>query len=176
MREECVLLRLVPAMDLINEQDGLPAETLELLRPAERVAEFLEPAAGCGELHEVRARRVRDDPRERRLAAPGRTPEDHGRHPILHNGRAEECAGADELLLPDERIERRRADTLGERSGWSGGAAERDHSGSIVARAAAPIEQPCSHQRNDPSWMGRVETTTGRRRAATACSPGGFRG
>src|SRR5437588_2230039 len=56
-----------------------------------------------------------DDPRQRRLAAAGRTVEDHRADPVCRDRKPERRTLAERLLLPHELLERRRPQTQGQR-------------------------------------------------------------
>ncbi len=71
--EERVLLRLVPAVDLVDEEHGAATLVARGAGLVERLPQIRDPRHHRGELHEVAVALRRDEPRERRLAAPGRT-------------------------------------------------------------------------------------------------------
>ena len=79
-----VLLRLVEAVDLVDEEDrpdAVPAQAVSGSR--DDGAHVVDTRRHGRELLEHGARALRDDPRDRRLPGPGRTEEDHRRRPVL---------------------------------------------------------------------------------------------
>ena len=83
--QQRVLLRLVEAVDLVEEQDRAAAVRRRAGRgPAPITGRHVRLAhLHRRQLLELRAGGVRDDPRERRLPGAGRAVEDRGRHAIL---------------------------------------------------------------------------------------------
>jgi hypothetical protein len=76
-RKERVLLRLVEAVDFVDEYDRSPAAgTAAQLRSRHHLLDFLDAHKHRAELDELRLCHVRDDSRQRRLARAGRSPED----------------------------------------------------------------------------------------------------
>jgi len=78
VRQDRVLLSAIPAMDLVDEDDGLPAFAIE------RVARFLHRRAQISDARRDRGERLEDragllceQQRNRGLAGPGRAPEDY---------------------------------------------------------------------------------------------------
>ena len=114
--EQRVLLRLVEAVDLVEEEDRAPARRAERLAcPRENLAHVLDRRGHGRQLLERRARRRGDDPRERRLAAAGRAVQDRGVHAILLDRVPQGRALAEHVLLPDELGQGRRSKPLGQR-------------------------------------------------------------
>ena len=111
-----VLLRLVEAMDFVDEDDrsaaGGPSQALGV---GHDLADFLDAGQHGAERHEASLRRVRDDAGERRLAGAGRAPENDRLQEIALDGFAQRLAGREQLLLADELVERARAHPLGQR-------------------------------------------------------------
>jgi len=99
--QENILLRLVEAVDLVDEQARPLAVVFE---PAagrlEHVADVLHAGGRCGQFHEPPPRLGGDDLRERRLANAGRPVEDHRREPVGLDEPAEQPPRADDLFLP----------------------------------------------------------------------------
>ena len=119
--QEGVLLRLVEAVDLVDEQDRAAAAEHALgLRLGDHRADLLHAGHDGGERHEARARHVRDELRQRRLARAGRAPEDHRVERAVLEGAPEHLAGADQVLLPHHLVEGARAHPVGERRGRHG--------------------------------------------------------
>ena len=102
-RQQGVLLRLVEAMDLIDEEDRARAgEGAGFARALDRGAHIRRPRVDRGELHQARARLGGDEARQRRLAGARRAEEDHAEKRAAGDGGAQHCAGSDEVILPDE--------------------------------------------------------------------------
>ena len=77
-RQQRVLLRLVEAMDLVEEEDrALAARGAAVLRALEHLAHLRPPGVHRRRLLEGRARVHGQHARERRLAGPGRAVENH---------------------------------------------------------------------------------------------------
>ncbi len=115
VRQHRVLLRLVEAVDLVDEQHGAPARGAQLLRVGHDAPQVGDAGADRGEPGEVRARLLRDDARERRLPGAGRPPQDHRRRLVGLDRAPQRAAGPDDLLLADELVERARPHPRGER-------------------------------------------------------------
>ena len=125
-RQEGVLLRLVEAVDLVDEEDGPHAEGARLLGAGHDLLDLLDAARDGAEGDELRLREVCDHVGEGGLADAGRPPEDHRGDLVALDHRAQELPGPDEVLLPDELLERARPHAARERlrrgaSGLRGG-------------------------------------------------------
>src|SRR5207249_9444938 len=109
VRQEGVLLRAVEAVDLVHEEDraGPMARALEL-RLGDDLTDLLHPREHRGEGDETRADHARQQRGERGLAGARRAPEDHRVELAALERRAEDLAGADEVLLARELVERAR--------------------------------------------------------------------
>ena len=115
-RQQRVLLCLVEAMDLVEEQDRARAARPEPLAGAlKHLADVLHRRGDRRELLERCAGARRDDARERRLARAGRAVEDRRAHAVLGDREPECRALAQHVLLPDELVERARSQPLRER-------------------------------------------------------------
>src|SRR6478736_10209651 len=68
-----------------------------------------------GQLLEGGAGALRDDPHDRRLPGAGRSEEDRGRRPVVLDRASERRAGAEDVLLPHELVQRGWPQTDGER-------------------------------------------------------------
>src|SRR5690606_4901850 len=64
---------------------------------------------------ELRVKGVGHQPRQRRLADAGRTPEDHRVRPARLEGDAQRAAGTEQMRLPDHLVDGTRTQSLGER-------------------------------------------------------------
>ena len=115
-RQERVLLRLVEAVDLVDEDDRAPAgRSRGSLGVGHHVLDLLDAGEHGAERHEPRLRRVGDDARERRLAGARRSPEDDRLQQVALDGLAQRPARREQILLADELVERARPHPLGER-------------------------------------------------------------
>ena len=83
--------------------------------PRDHGAHVVDPRRDGGELLERGARALRDDPGDRRLPDARRPEEDHRRRPVLLDREAQRRAGAEDVLLADELVERPRTDALRQR-------------------------------------------------------------
>ena len=124
VRQEGVLLALVEAMDLVDEDDGRPARGARRLRPLDRLADVLDAAEHRRHGDELGVERVGHQARQRRLADPRRTPQDHRVQSPGFERHAQRLAGAEQVALADDLVERLRAQPFGERSGGGVGEAE----------------------------------------------------
>ena len=112
--QEAVLLGLVEAVDLVDEQNRADAPALHALRLVHGGAQFLHPVEHRAQRDEVRVRPVRDDARERRLARAGRSPEDKRAQGVFLHGAPQHAARADEVILAQDLIERPGAHAFGQ--------------------------------------------------------------
>ena len=116
VRQERVLLRLVEAVDLVDEDDRpLALEGQAIARRGDDLAQLADAPEHGAERDEVRLRRSGDDARERRLAAPRRAPEDHRAHAVGGDRLGQERLRPEHVLLADEVGERLRPHAVGER-------------------------------------------------------------
>ena len=149
--QEGVLLRLVEAMDFVDEEDGARAVGGGLFRVDHHLLDLLDAGEDGGELDEGGVGGLGDDLGERGFADAGRPPEDHRRGVVALDLHAQGLAGAEQMLLADVFVERARAHALGERRGLAGGgwgefgcAAEETHldaalSGANSDQRASPV-------------------------------------
>ena len=86
-------------------------------RLLQHVAHFLGAGAGGVEAGEAAVRLVGDDVGQGRLAGAGRAVEDQRAEPVGREQPAEQLAGAEEVLLADELVERPRPHARGQRLG-----------------------------------------------------------
>ncbi len=115
-RQERVLLRLVEAVDLVEEQDrALPMGSEALAGACEHCAHLGHRGRDRRKLFERGAGPRGHDPRQRRLATSGRPVEHHRADPVLLDREPERRALAEHVSLADEFLERGRARALGER-------------------------------------------------------------
>src|SRR6185503_186515 len=95
-------------------------ERQPVLSRRDRAADLRDAAHDRREGDELGADRLRQDPRERRLAGPGRAPKQQRRQVATRDRPPQRPGIADEMLLPDELLERPRPHARGERLpfGW----------------------------------------------------------
>ena len=106
MGQDDVLLGLVEAVDLVDEQDRAPAvHAQSLLRLGCNPAQLRHARADGADRAEVTAGEGRDEEGEGGLAAAGRAPEDDRRDLVGLDALAEHLARADDVLLPHELVE-----------------------------------------------------------------------
>ena len=116
MGEEGVLLRLVEAVDLVDEDDGAAAlAPPALLGRAQDLAHLLDPGEDRAHRLEVGLGQAADHEGEGRLARAGRAPEDERAELVLLDRAAQGPAGAEHLLLAEDLVERARPHPVGER-------------------------------------------------------------
>jgi hypothetical protein len=113
--QEGVLLGLVEAVDLIDEEDGAGAEFRRFFGVDHDLLDLLDAGEHGGELDEAGAGDVGDDAGEGGLADSGRSPEDHRGRVVALDLNAERLAGGEEMLLADVLVEVARAHAVGER-------------------------------------------------------------
>ena len=154
-RQQRVLLGLVEAVDLVEEEDRrLVADAAALLGPLDH-RPHLGPAGVDGRLLlERAARRGGDDPRQGRLARPRRPVEDHRMGLARLDRSAQRRARAEQVLLADELVERpgahpHRQRRLGDR-----------HAGAAGGLLVAIVEEPL-HGRKYHASRVRAEAMVG---------------
>src|SRR5262245_1355377 len=105
-------------MDFVDEENRAAAVEREAVASlVDDLPELLHPREHRRERHELGACRVREKMRERRLAGAGRTPEDQRVEHAALDHLAQDAAWAEQMLLTDELVERRRTHPLCERCG-----------------------------------------------------------
>ncbi len=114
--KEGILLGLVEAVDLVEEQDrSRPVCSEPVTCALEDAANVVDACRNRRELLEGGTRGLGDDAREGRLPDPGRAVEDHRRRPVALD-REPKCGSVrQDVTLADELVERPRADALRER-------------------------------------------------------------
>ena len=157
-RQQRVLLRLVEAVDLVEEEDRAPAGRAEPLpRPREHLAHVLHRRRHRRQLLERRAGRGGDDPRERRLPAAGRAVQDRGVDAVLLDRAPQRRALAEDVLLADELAERRAA------AAAARAARPRSRAGRRRRRRGRPCRQYAPPRRLPPT-PGAARATSASRR------------
>ena len=77
MRQEGILLRLVEAVNLVDEHDGASTVLAGTVGVGHDLLDFLDAREHCGELDELGLRDAGNDFCERGFAGAGRSPENH---------------------------------------------------------------------------------------------------
>src|SRR5262249_47176962 len=77
-RQERVLLRAVEAMDLVDEKKRALPGFAARAGGIEHLLEIADAGENCRDLLEMQIRRLRQEPRDRRLASAGRSPKNQG--------------------------------------------------------------------------------------------------
>ena len=114
--QDRVLLRLVEAMDLVDEEDGaLAVHPAPLLRLVHDLAQVGHAGGDGGDGREVGAGEAGDDAGQGGLAAARRPPEDHRGHLVGLDALAQHAALAHQVLLAHELVQRARAHAGGQR-------------------------------------------------------------
>ncbi len=94
-----VLLGLVEAVNLVDEEDGAGVHLRGLRGGRHHLLDLLDAAHDGGELDEAGLRGFSNDFGESGFAYAGRTPEDHGAGVVALNLHAEGFAGAEQVFL-----------------------------------------------------------------------------
>ncbi len=115
--QEGILLGAVEAVNLIDEEDGAGAPGGGFFRVGHDLLDFFYAGEDGGEFDEGGFGGFGDDFGEGGFADAGRAPEDHRRGVVAIDLDAERFAGAEEMLLAEELVERVGAHALGERGG-----------------------------------------------------------
>jgi len=116
VRQERVLLRLVEAMNLVDEHErALPSSRPARLGGRDRVANLRNARQHCRERLEREARVLRDQLRERRLAGARRAPQQKRSSLAALDRATQRAAFADDLLLTQILLQRLRPHAFGER-------------------------------------------------------------
>ena len=140
VRQERVLLGLVESVDLVDEDDRpLALEAQAIARGGDDLAQLPDAPEHGAEGDEVRLRGSGDDARERRLAAPRRTPQDHRANTVGRDRLGQERLRPEDVLLADQVGERLRPHPVGQRSPALGALLRRrgeERARPVVRRAA----------------------------------------
>ena len=117
-RQQRVLLGLVEAVDLVEEEDGrAPARLAALARPGDHRSDLGTTGVDGRLLLDRPAGGVGDDPSDRRLAGARRTVQDHRVRPGGLDRGAQGRARGEQMLLADQVLERSGPHPHGERRG-----------------------------------------------------------
>ena len=105
VRQERVLLRLVEAVNLVDEeQDRLAGATQLVLRVGDDLAQLLHAVQHGRERDVAYAARVGEEPRERGLARSGRAPQDQRLQASAGEQIAQDATRSEEVALADELV------------------------------------------------------------------------
>ena len=119
--QQYILLRLVPAVNFVDEQNRLVAFVGQTIRRRrDDAAQIRHVALHAAQPLKARGRRQRDDLRERRLPRARRAEENDRRNAIRLDRPAQQLARREQMLLPRVFIERARPHPLRERRGGRG--------------------------------------------------------
>ena len=97
--EKCILLGLVEAVNLVDEQDGARVHLGSLRGRSHHLLDFLDAAHHRGELDEVGLGGFGNDFGQCGFAHAGRTPEDHGAGVVSVDLHAQRLAGTEQMFL-----------------------------------------------------------------------------
>ena len=115
-RQQGVLLGLVEPVDLVEEQDRALAPLPQpLVGPGHHVAHVLHAGGDRRQRLERLGGVAGDHPGEGGLAGAGRPPEDHRRQPVGLDQHPQRLAGADQVVLADDVVERAGPEPVGQR-------------------------------------------------------------
>ena len=103
--QEGILLGLVEAVDLIDEQQGAPPPGPVVLGPGDGLADFLDPGEHGGKSHEIGLHGAGHEPRQGGLAHPRRPPQDEGMGLAGGEGQAQGLALPQEVGLADHLVQ-----------------------------------------------------------------------
>ncbi|OIQ82274.1 hypothetical protein GALL_359500 [mine drainage metagenome] len=120
MRQEGVLLALVETVHFVDEHQRRAARGARRLGLLDRVADVLDAAEHRRDRDELGVEAARDQLRQRRLADPGRPPQDHRMQAAHLEGQAQRLARVEQLGLADDLVERAWTQPLGQRHAAGG--------------------------------------------------------
>ena len=124
--QERVLLSLVEAVDLVDEQDrALAAERQTVLGLGDQAADLLDSREHGGERREVGPGVRGEEGGKGRLPGARRAPQDHRVKVARLDGGAEQSPGPEQVRLANELVERLRPHPLGQRGRFAPALARR---------------------------------------------------
>src|SRR6202142_559942 len=132
--QEGVLLRLVEAVDLVDEQQRAAPELAVALGLGHDGLDFLDAAEHGAEGDEIGPRDAGDEAGQRGLADAGRSPQNDRAELAAFDLRAQRLRRAEDVLLAAEVLKAIRAHALGERTALV-------HSGSCLGRRRGVVEE-----------------------------------
>ncbi len=114
MRQECILLRFVKAMDFIHKQDGAASGRLVLTGTRHRFANVFDPAKHGRDCDEVGIKAVGEQSRQCGFTHARRPPEQHGMRPPGIQRGGQWLARPKQMALPNHLLHGGRAQPLGQ--------------------------------------------------------------
>ncbi len=115
-RQERVLLRLVEAVDFVDEQDGRAPGLLEhVLGMRDGIADILDAGKNRRERNELGIEGLRHESRQRGFAHARRTPQDHRMQLSRLVGDAQRLVGTEQMPLADDFVQTLRPHQLRKR-------------------------------------------------------------
>jgi hypothetical protein len=115
VRQEGILLRLVEAVHLVDEEHRAAARTAQCLRLLDGFADVLHARQHGRQHDEVGPRGTGQQPRQRGLAHARRAPQDDRRQPAGLEGHAQRPPGRQQVALAHHLVQRARAQAFGQR-------------------------------------------------------------
>src|SRR5271157_2882566 len=115
--QEGVLLRLVEAMNFVDEDDGARAVLAGAVGVGHDLLDFLDAGEYRGKFDELGFGNAGDDFRKRRFAGARRSPEDHRGGIIAFDLDTQRLAGTDEMFLANKLLKRAWTHAIGQRTG-----------------------------------------------------------
>ena len=116
MRQESILLRTIEPVYLIDEHDRPLPVAPRAFRFGHHIFDFLDPGKNRTEGNEFALRAPRDNPRQRRLAASGRPPEQHRPQLVPLDLGPQRFSRTEQFFLPDKFIKRLRTHAICQRT------------------------------------------------------------
>ncbi len=115
MRQKGVLLGLVEAVNLVDEDDGPGAEVARFFGIGHDLLDFLDPGQHGRKLDELRLGAMGDDLRQRGFAHARRTPKKNRARIVALDLHAQWLAGAEDVFLAGELVQIARPHAVGQR-------------------------------------------------------------
>ena len=158
-----VLLGAVEAVDLVDEEQRALAHLAALPGRLEHLAQIGDPGENGRERLEDELGAVRQEARDRRLAAARRAPQDHrGELPARHHA-PDRPLRAQQMILPDDVGEALRPQPVGQRvrrlfleQAWSSRTVYMEATGCDIIRTKRPVARRARPPRNDVCEVRRT--------------------
>src|SRR6516162_788528 len=112
-RQEGILLGTVESVDFVDKEQGAVADLATLSRRIEYLAQVSDPRKDGRQRLEDEIGSLRQEPRDCRLAAPRRPPEDHRAELPARHHAADRTIGTDQMILAGDVGEPTRAQPIG---------------------------------------------------------------
>ena len=114
--QQCILLRLIETVDLINEKNGSPSrKTQRITRFLHYGLDILFPRRDRIQLPEAGSCGIRDNPGQRGLSTAWRAVKNHRSQTIRLDRPIQECSLPYDLFLPHELFQAARPHPIGQR-------------------------------------------------------------